>query len=798
LNLFYQVGVFVEKISVFVLIVLILCVIFISGCELVDEKGEYHPLNQPGYAADFDWDPDNISDDDTSLDDDALNDDDSVDDDDSTDDDDTGALDPNDDEDKDGVLNGEEEKDGTDPYDPSDALKWHPEITGYPRLLADSSRWEEVRFHYQSGDQDYNRLISRVRQWAEMTPLRQEPGIYEFQFLEHNSQIANAAAFMAFIDNDGSLALKAYSITVNSKVILANLPLDDCFQGTIHGGQALVEFCHTYDILAGFELLLPSELDDMRDSILGIAEKLHGFYIRLFLGKLLQNNHIIKFTSGLGVVGMTFNDIPQAAKYVNVALTTAPWCLLDFQMPDGGGQGEGPNYLDYTFKTYLPFVAAYHRFAKGQSYPYKIECRARLWPPCVSEVIEVDDPWSDIRMKELLDWRLAIIMPDGKCPPIDDSNLSCGPSGPIAALFGRDDYAWHYRQSQSCSQNTSAGAAILELAYLDTMPSPSPPAIDPSIIMENGGQGILREDWSPDSMYALVVGEHGKARLAGLGHEQADATSFIFYGKRQMLALDSGYISFKERWNVIHGKNHNLILVDDMGPPLGVVYAFTDSDAYLSEFINAPPFRSIKVDSAYRGAEIERRVALIDDDYFVTWETVSSDHPRTYTWQLQANAGGTTSGFFSLFTDGALIERTNGAMRVYLQSDALLAFREDLETHGFSHSQFEKHSVLRAEASGATARFLGVHPVADDTLSLPVVTDYPSLQELVYVIEGEGYTDILIFSEQGGFIVGPVENYSHTVESDGEFAWVRIDIISQTVTGHQIGGSYLKHNNINL
>ena len=773
--------------------------IFISlilffGCDFSSEKDISIPFDLPDQVDNSD----NNSDDDSSVDDDDHYDDDDIvaDDDDDivADDDDSDPLDPNADEDRDGMTNGQELTDKTDPYDPSDALAWHPEINSYPRLFADASRWNIVKQAIQNQDPDYTRLFSRILNYANMVPGSQTPGTYSFSILTTNSQIANAAALAAFVNDDPDLADKAFSIIESTEVIFAEVPLTDYDHGTILGGHALVEFCHAYDLLAGFDLVQVDKLNIMRSSILDIADKLFNFYIQFPLGKLLQNNHIIKLASGFGMVGITFNDIPRSAVYMNIALSTAPYVLLDFQMPQGGGQGEGPNYLDYTFKTYLPFVAAYHRFAQGESFPYKIECRARLWPHCVTEIIEVEDPWSDGRMEDLLNWRLAVNMPNGKCPPIDDSNLSCGYSGPIAALFSRSDYAWHYRESQSCSLNTSAGAAQLEMAYLDSMPDPLLPTFGPSIMMAQAGQAMLREDWSADSMYALLNGEHGKARLAGIGHEQADATSFIFYALGQMMAIDSGYISYDDRWNVIHARNHNLILVDDKGPPLGLYFIFADSDGYLSEFVDRPPFRSVKVEADYREANIQRRVMLIDDDYFVTYEKVASDHPRDYAWLLQANAGGSTDGNFILEQDGASIQRPNGVMRTYLQSDGPITFIEDEEKHGFAHSGIEYHSVLRGEITGGAVRFLGVHPVADLMENLPNVTNYPQLQELVYVIEGEDYRDIIIVANDGGFVVGPLPEYEGRIESDGHFAWVRFDPSTETVIGEQIGGTYLTFN----
>ncbi|MCZ7586312.1 MAG: hypothetical protein M5R36_24965 [Deltaproteobacteria bacterium] len=95
----------------------------------------------------------------------------------------------------------------------------------------------------------------------------------------------------------------------------------------------------------------------MRAAILDYAAVLHDMYVTIPIVLATQNNHAIKFASGLGAVGMLFNDTREAALYVNFALATAPWILFDFQMAPGGGQGEGPNYLDYTLQTFWPLRA---------------------------------------------------------------------------------------------------------------------------------------------------------------------------------------------------------------------------------------------------------------------------------------------------------------------------------------------------------------------------------------------------------------------------------------------------------
>lgn len=695
-----------------------------------------------------------------------------------------------DDPDYDGIPTAQELRDGTDPNDPSDARAWHPELDQHPRLLADLDQWLAVFDAIEAGDPDAVRLFSRLQSWANREPIIQDPAEHHFGYDETNSSTALGAAFCAAALDDADYAAKAIEIGAAYTFDLSMWTLAEWDYGTILGGMALANLALTYDLLKGFGFLSRTDDARLRAAILNYTDVLVDMYIRLPIGKFLANNHIIKFTSGVGLVGMTFNDTRAAAHYVNLALSTAPWVLFDFQMPEGGGQGEGPNYLDYTFKTFLPFAAAYHRYASGAALPYKTICRTRLQFPCHEQVEMVPDPLADPRFQELLDWRMAITMPGGKAPPIDDACPSCGYPGTLAALSSRADYAWLYRESRDC---TYAGSdlALVELANLDGFVPPAPPVYE-AISMPEAGQAILRNGWGPDAMYALLNGEHGVARLAGIGHEQADATNFIFNALGEYFVIDSGYPGYDERQHVCFAENHNLILVDGLGPPIGLFYVLADSDAYLTDFVNEPDFQAARVHSAYRGAQVDRYVMLAGDEMFITWDRIIAPEAHTYTWRMHTLAGGTTNGLFTLTDNGALIQRPSAAMESrVLTLDDQTTWREAEAEHAYSHSGIDRHAVLEVEASGTAATFLGVHVPATELAELPTIQDvrgddyalwlvtFPTIVDYVIITLGQPTTAIDLLGGAGVLL------------TDASFVWLRLDAETGAVLAvHQFGGSY--------
>jgi hypothetical protein len=388
---------------------------------------------------------------------------------------------------------------------------------------------------------------------------------------------------------------------------------------------------------------------------------------------------------------------------------------------------------------------------------------------------------------------MAMTMPPGYVAPIDDSNELCGHSGSIAALFGRADYAWHYRYGGVCTENTNA-LALLELPNLPQIPASSPPTIGPSVAFVEGGQAVLRTAWSEDAWLALLIGEHGKARNIR-GHEQPDATSFLLYALGENFAIDSGYGRYDERARVAQARNHSLILVDEKGPPLGIDGILTDANAWLSEFVDEPPFRSVRVDTAYAGATIRRRLAMIGEDYFAVDDLAQSAAVRDYAWLLQANAGGTTDGALTLFDDGGLIERPLGQMRVWLQSDAGPPWiSQETAEHNWDAGPYQTHAVLRGEVEAAAARFLSLLLPALSGENPPIVSAAAVGGRLVYQLQTPVYLDVLLAGPAGDFDLPPTGDFPGVLSTDAEFAWVRCDPAGyELLASRFLGGTYLDY-----
>ncbi len=724
--------------------------------DLIDDDAEL----DDDYSQDDDQDDDQGDDQDDDLDDDL---------DDDADDD---ASDP----DRDGVSTSEENAAGTDPHDPASAPAWHPEWSESPRLILDRDGWERVRERWNDADEIATTLRDRIRATAAAAPQPYPADPYEPAVLETNARLAKARALAAWLDDDPVLAIEAARICAEAYSDMRAVELIDYDKGTIHGGQALATLAQTWDLMEGFGLASPTWREHCRDAIAQIAEDLWDYYVDSWpvVLRLTQNNHNIKLASGFGMAGFVLNDRPEAARYVNHALTQSTYYLFDRQNCDGGCQAEGPNYLDYTLLTFWPFAIAYHNFAGGEAYPYHETCATRLEHLCRDEVLDIADPLVDPRLGEIVRWREQVTMPTGWAAPFDDSNHSCGYHGLAAALLDDPHAAYLFEDSPEC-RHASGGLEVELLAFAEDLPDPAV-TLPESIAMTEAGQAALRSGWGADADFAMVQGEHGGARVHGFGHEQADATSFIWHAQGETFAMDSGYIGFRDRDLVAHAANHNVILVDGAGAPDGVRGVGVDVDAFLDGFDDTPEIKQVRARARYRGTDFERRVGLVPGAFFYVLDRIASSSSRTFTWLFHANAGPETDGVFEVADHGARLIRPLATMDVHVAASPVSPVLQAAEAvHGFGHDDIAHHAVLEAILSG-TSPLIGVvgayRPAGGDEAQVSSLDTDPN--QVAFVVLAGGVRHVLGFARAGANIDLPASfTGAGHVTSDADVVYVR-------------------------
>jgi hypothetical protein len=682
------------------------------------------------------------------------------------------------DSDRDGVSDLDELRDGTDPRDPSDARAWHPEWTGHPRLLFDAGDVAAVRARCLEGPAPYPELCARARQVAAWTPPPNDGAAYDPARDEVRGTIAKLAAFVAVVEGVPEAAATARGLLLSIRTDVHTLPMTDVDQGTIHTSQALVGYTQAYDWLVGAGLLPEDERLRARWLLLELGRHTFRFYTHdcPFVLYFAVNNHQIKFAAALGLLGMLFNDEPDAAFFVGYGMTEVERVLLEFQDPPGGGQAEGPHYLAYSMLTYFSFLAAYHRFADGEAYPYRSSCAAHL-PPCRETVGNVEDLWTSPRLTAVHRWWLDLRMPDGRGPNLDDARLHCAETGLMAASSRLPEANRVFLESPGCR------LAVRESLLPETivLHDPDLPAADrpgsPMRFLPEAGDAVLRSGWDADARYLLLRGEHGVARTHGLGHEQVDATSFLVAAFGESFLIDSGYAHFADREAVARAENHSLILVDGEGAPFGWQGFGVDVDAYLTDPVDDGVVQSATVTASYAGAAFTRRAVLVGGNVLATLDRIASPVDHVYTFLLHANAEGTTDGTLAPDADGAGITRPAASLRATIATTVGAPdYRVYEDVHGFIEDE-ERHAVLAADVSARAPSIVGVYVAAPAGADLPPTRAIRGASGVAAVrVDEEAWIDLFIVTDADReYLLAEEDTGLPMIVTDAEAVLVRFD-----------------------
>jgi hypothetical protein len=616
------------------------------------------------------------------------------------------------DTDTDGVHDGAEVEAGTSPLDPSDAPAWQPGLSGYPRLLFGPEAVEGLRERALQAEYPHDILLARIQATAAQTPDPPRPLSYDPYIEVGRARIAKAAAFMALMDGNQELAQKAVSIATTLNPNIGEVGFDSPFmsKADIHGAETVVYLCQAYDFLAGSGLATEADLSAMEASIAALVNAFEltatqGPFMPLLA--LAQNNHNVKSYASMGVAGVTFNHRPEAARWLNRGLTEVWYYLSDFQVTEDGGYAEGPSYLNYGGGEALVLLQAYHRFAQGKSFYFRnffdtrdVQEEVFFWLP---------DPALEDSLLELFRWPLRIMMPGGLAPNIDDSHTAAMSAGLLAGFFDEPEFLWLWlREDNGLLSSAGIDVSADTFALLDPGMEPQEPLWLEDQFLYAAGDCVFRSSRTPDADYALLLGEHGKIRTNGQGHEHADASQLILHYGGEYLLLDAGYVNWEGKAAVSQVENHNLILVDGEGPPNSEVFGI-GTDAFLSGFSVGGEFKSCLSSTAYAGRQFARRLVVAPGGVVVVADRVEGDSSAELRLLWHGNGGGTSGGSFALTVQGAswaFNEMTLESCVATTPGTSELS--TGLYHHSFSHGQLLDHEALQVDVQGSVTTFLSV------------------------------------------------------------------------------------------
>jgi hypothetical protein len=593
---------------------------------------------------------------------------------------------------------------------------WHPERTTYPRTIYKASELDAIKARL--GRFPYNELYNRVLYQAGRTPaLPAEKFVPPTQY--DNANIAKSAAFVFVVSGNDAYRQKAIDILKTVPQEFDTLTFE-LFDRDINIAEALMCYAQALDMLLGADAVNSADRKTIEDRLGNITEKFFNNWAELICGayEFARNNHHTKMASAFGMVAIVLNNHPMAKVWIDYAMNEVETDLNSLTAADGG-YAEGPNYWTYSASNVLPFVWAYHLFNNGQAETFTDR-------PCYlsglgqnGKSVVINDFISDWKIKALSEWMIKVRQPDGLTPPFDDSNLSGYYNAIVAGVYREGVFAWDwltssaYLQSQNC-----ADLSVDIICDYDDSITPVKPSWQPSMLMKEAGNAVMRSGWGADDTYVMFLAENGSARTNGYGHEHPDGLSFILYAMGKSLAIDSGYINYENHDLVRYAKNHNVILVDGKAPEPGM-YTSGGVDAFFKDFMTTPFMDYCSAYTEFSGIRHSRSLLFPDKRYLIVTDDVKNNGIllHMYNWLLHGNGGGSTGGTFTSVADGGLWVNGNAALRaVVVSPEGSLNLSSYDDYHGFDWGQEETHSVLRADIKSKNARYLAVlYPYATGT-----------------------------------------------------------------------------------
>ncbi|WP_437629711.1 heparinase II/III domain-containing protein [Sorangium sp. So ce854] len=671
----------------------------------------------------------------------------------------------------------------------------------HPRLLA---RPEHRALILSRADREpYAAVLAWLRDRAGREYLEDPPGTWDWPSNGANASTAQANAFLAWAFEDEAAAEKAREFLQRLETDwFTNTVLDI----NIRMPQVLMGYANAWDLLGATPWFPPEEAAEAERKLTEITSQFYERYIELFvLRELLlqpaQNNHPIRTATALGYVALAFPEHPEAAAWWNWSLTELEYLWGpdgQYVQPDGG-VSEGPYYAGFAWGPSAALFIALDNSLDGPA-PFLRDCRTRSnqdpWTGhgCVDgEAASLDPPLRDGPFTEAAAWSLALRMPWGSRPPLEDAVFTAWNGPPLLTSFGGSGaYVWDWLEDRYRPREMEFGVDLIphHMIYLDdAAAAEEPPFL--TRFLPDAGNAVFRSDWGEEARWLLLVAEHGSARKTL--HDHVDGTSFSLAAYGEYLLIDPGYYQTNELGNAetSQSPSHNVILIDGRSAPdKGLLTDFGDADAFLRNTHDGDTIEYAEAHQDYQGTHVERSVAFVDGRYFVVGDRLTTTHPkaREHAFRLHGYAGLTTGGVFEPLSDGARWERTRAGVEVRVQSTA--PGLEILEppytplTAPHVHElepdrQAADHAVIdatvEAEAPGFLAALLPYKVGEDAGPDAPLRATALELgaSTVAWQIEGDGWTDIALLrgEKAPGAMVLPS---GQVLETDAELVVLRI------------------------
>lgn len=432
----------------------------------------------------------------------------------------------------------------------------------------------------------------------------------------------------------------------------------------MEAADALQSYAVAYDLLyhelsaderKSIELMLATKIAQIHKYYVHIPSSTNPTDITLGLG-IPKNNHIIQIAVGVATASLVI-DHPRSAVWFEDSIREMQ-AGLALIMSDGSYQ-EGPYYA---------------RFINYHLYPFffylKNVCRQNLF--------------NHPAIQKLNTWLIDLELPNGSLPLIADSFDDILLYKPIGVGLSPQESELRYLFENQIDRYRPSDPNWVEsfCAFNDRIRPRKP---DHNAFYPEGGYAILRGN---NDIVGTLVGQPGRPQIAYHGH--INPSSFTFYAFGHHWLIDGGYgpkgVNDKNRNWFISARSHNMPLVNGLGPDQNPIWG----DELKAEMPNSFRLKNLTasaVRASYQDAEIRRNVWLINQDFFLVYDHLSSPSINRYTipWH--------SLGQFQAFANRAVWRQEDAELQAeFISLEAkpfVLSQRVGLNTH----KSASEHSV---------------------------------------------------------------------------------------------------------
>ena len=670
----------------------------------------------------------------------------------------------------------------------------------WPHLIATPELREVVleRRDRSPYDQVWEAVVDRSNE-----ALREpDPSTWDQSAYGANACVAQAAAFVAWVDGDADAAARA---TAALDSLEAGLDRSLDWDLNIRLAEPVICGANAVDLLLGAGLVTEDEAAPWTEVLGQIGSEAYERWVgndamrQLTLG-FSQNNHPIRTASAIGFSALAAPDQPGATERLDWAVSELDYLLG----PDGqyiqadGAVSEGPHYYAFGLGAALPFLIAVDN-AQPPDATYLRSClnRQQVEPwdgyDCVDgEPFVFSNPLSNGMLEATAEWSVAERLPTGFRPPREDSYLVSVNGLALLTAWGAPGYlAWDWIENADAPLAMTKGMDLTpyHLLYAEVPESLAPPDWT-SRFFEAGGEADLRSDWDVDARWLMLIAEHGAARQTL--HDHVDGTSFQVAAYGDYLLVDTGYYKPDELDNArtADAPSHNVLLIDGQGAPeKGLLTDFGDADAWLEHTAEDPLIEWADARMTYEQTELVRGAALVRGRYFIIADRLDTalETAREHRWRLHLNAGLDAGGEWWMGEAGPGLSRETGALQIYLGStEPGLAFEEPAHTplevphvHLFDADRAPRdHAVVDGVVQGVAPGFLAVLApwrLGEEGEDGPLVVEAvdAGLDAVAWRVRGEGFDDVVWL--RGPTAATTLEVAGQTLSSTSEVLWSSLD-----------------------